>query len=295
MPMRTMKRFASIAHREWSIRWGTKRLRRGNREQLDGFRLPRRPRNLPFGISAFVRYRNEACTLEAAVRSALPFCDEVLLFDNLSTDASPLLAAELAREFPQVKTFSYPFECFPSTQGHSKLPANSVRSRSFFYNYCLSHARFSHVWKWDADQIVLPHVLARLRPLLQQCDILHGSGYDVYDMDALTLTREPTTHNEPHFFRNDFGYHYFMGEPCEFFSYPLVTGFRRTRIQSLEEPYFLHFKFALRANLGQGWDPDWKENAYFRDLVYARKAEGGHYTGPVPPEIDIIRSNVRQT
>lgn len=285
-----MKRYIDIATNECRIRWGDRRWQYSNREGLKEYNPAPRTEDAPFGISAFVRYRNEAFTLEAAVLSALPFCDEVLLFDNLSTDDSPSIASQLASRFLKVRAFSYPFECFPSKQGHSRLAADSVHSRSYFYNFCLSHARFSHVWKWDADQIVLPESMLALRPLLKTCDIVHGSGYDLADLEDLTLTVDPTTHHEPHFFRNVSPFHYYMGEPCEFFTYPAFVGGRRTRIGNLEQPYFLHLKFALRTNIGQGWEAGWAENPYFQELVRDRKAKGAPYQGAVPSELEVLRA-----
>gem|GEM_PF-3331784 len=286
-----MKRYFAIVQNEWAIRWGSRAWQPRNKEGLADFACAGRSGRRPWGLTAFVRYRNEAFTLESAVISALPFCDEVLLFDNLSTDESPAIAQHLASKYPKVRAFSYPFECFPSTQGHSRLPSDSVQSRAYFYNYCLSHARFSHVWKWDADQIVLPRAMANLRSLMRTCDIIHGSGYDLADLHDFTLTVEPTTHHEPHFFRNTAPFHYYMGEPCEFFTYPAWTRGRRTRIGNLEAPYFVHLKFALRTNIGQGWEPGWNENPYFQGLVNQRKAKGAPYTGEVPPELAALRAN----
>lgn len=274
---------------EVDIRIGPKRIRCNNLEGDEDYRI-RMPmkRNLPKGISAVMRVKNEEVYLEAAIQSALRLADEVVCVDNGSTDNTLSIAQSLAKEDSRVSVFQYPFDCFDSGPEHSSHPSNSVRSRSYFYNWCMAKANFSHVWKWDGDQILAAAICLEQKKVILSNDITHGCGIDLYSISPMVATKEPFTSNEPHFFRNSRGFHYFMGTPCEFFSYPRINAFRKCRITNLKEPYFFHLKYSRRDALGKGWVADWKEQAYFNHLVNERKSKGEPINTTIPMEFDLL-------
>ncbi len=108
-----------------------------------------------------IRVKNEEEFLYAAVHSIIDLVEEVVLIDNLSTDATPQIIEELAATYPdKVRTFSYPYEILrvgkenwdystnPETQDSPHLSAT-------YYSWCLERCTRSYVLKWDADMIAL--------------------------------------------------------------------------------------------------------------------------------------------
>ena len=62
-------------------------------------------------ISAMMRVKNEEAFLRASVESILPMVDEIVIIDNDSSDATPRVASDLARAWPdKVRIFSYPHQ-----------------------------------------------------------------------------------------------------------------------------------------------------------------------------------------
>ena len=276
--------------REYSIRFGAKRMYRKNLEKNGQFYLAsNRWIKKPPGISAIMRVQNEESSIEAAIISALRLADEVICVDNGSRDGTLDIALSVAAKDKRVHIYEYPFKCFESGPGHIDQPANSVHSRSYFYNWCFSLASYSHAWKWDGDQVLAQNVGASEKEYILNHDITHGRGIDLFSISPMVGTKEPFTSNEPHFFRNVFGFHYFMGDPCEFFSYPRIYGFRRSKIGALKTPYFFHLKYADRENIGKGWVENWREIEYFRNLVYERKSEGKILSAREPAEFNFLR------
>lgn len=278
-----------LAH-EYLIRFGAKRRYRKNLEKIEEFYLVsqkwlKRPR----GISAIMRVQNEESCLEAAIVSALRLADEVICVDNGSVDGTLDIALSIAAKEERVRVYEYPFKCFESGPDHIDQPANSVHSRSYFYNWCFSLANYSHAWKWDGDQVLAQHVGDSEKEYILDHDITHGCGIDLFSVSPMVGTKEPFTSNEPHFFRNVFGFHYFMGNPCEFFSYPRVHGFRRSKIGELKTQYFYHLKYADRENIGKGWVENWRELEYFSNLVFDRKSKGKALNEQVPAEFELLR------
>jgi glycosyltransferase involved in cell wall biosynthesis len=278
-----------LAH-EYIIRFGRKRSYRKNLEHKKEFYISsNRWRHKPSGITAVMRVQNEESYLEAAIISALRLADEVICVDNGSVDRTLEIAKFVARNDKRVRVYEYPFICFESGPSHIKKPPNSVHSRSYFYNWCFSLARFSHAWKWDGDQVLSQAVGSIEKDYILNHDITHGCGIDLFSISPMTETKEPFTSNEPHFFRNDFGFHYFMGDPCEFLSYPRLCGFRKSKIGTLDSPYFYHLKYTDRKNIGKGWVENWREIEYFRNLVFERKSKGKLLMERVPSEFGLIK------
>lgn len=275
---------------EYHIRFGAKRRYRKNLERKKEFYLltNRWTRRSP-GISAIMRVQNEESSLEAAIISALRLADEVICVDNGSTDKTLDIATSIAEKDNRVRVYEYPFKCFESGPSHMENPPNSVHSRAFFYNWCFSLARFSHAWKWDGDQVLIQEIGATEKEHILSHDITHGCGIDLYSITPMIETKEPYTSNEPHFFRNDFGFHYFMGNPCEFFSYPKLCGLRKCRIGQLKTPYFYHLKYADRKSIGKGWVRNWREIEYFSNLVFNRKSKGQILSEQIPVEFDLLK------
>lgn len=116
------------------------------------------------GITAIVRLRNEEEFAAAALRSILPFVDEVVVVFNSSTDRTPEIVAHFEREDPhRVKAFHYVPEVFPQGSAeHRSLPLDSVHSLVHYNNYALSKASFQIRFKWDGDMMAIPDAMERV-------------------------------------------------------------------------------------------------------------------------------------
>lgn len=108
------------------------------------------------GISFLVKVHNEEATLYESVMSltGLLISYEILIFLNACTDASAQIARALENTHPRVKVFEYNYTL--SRPGYETLATddNSLHSISRYYNWCLSHAKYKWVAKWDADFVM---------------------------------------------------------------------------------------------------------------------------------------------
>jgi hypothetical protein len=116
------------------------------------------------GISAFMRIRNGAFSLEAAIRSHMPHYDEIVAVYNRSTDETPDILARLMQEFgPRLRVFHYLPPVFPpGSAGHRNEKADSPLSLANYYNFALSRTRHAHVTKLDDDHVAMGEATARL-------------------------------------------------------------------------------------------------------------------------------------
>jgi hypothetical protein len=135
---------------------------------VDGYRF--KPDDLdkvgrPPGISAFMRIKNGAAFLEAAIRSHMPYVDEIVAVYNQCTDATPDILARLADEFGEhrLRVFHYLPAVFPpGSDGHASTPADAPASLVNYYNFALSCTRFAVATKLDDDHLAMPAELDRL-------------------------------------------------------------------------------------------------------------------------------------
>jgi hypothetical protein len=116
------------------------------------------------GISAFMRIRNGADFLEAAIRSHIDHLDEIVAVYNQCTDATPDILKRLAVEYgPKLRVVHYLPEVFPpGSPGHAREPANSPKSFVNMSNLALARTRFSVATKLDDDHLAIPDRLAAL-------------------------------------------------------------------------------------------------------------------------------------
>jgi hypothetical protein len=116
------------------------------------------------GISAFMRIRDGAFSLEAAIRSHIEHFDEIVAVYNRSSDATPDILARLAGEFgARLKVWHYLPAVFPpGSEGHKASPADHPRSLVNYYNFALTRTRFTHATKLDDDHVAMGEATARL-------------------------------------------------------------------------------------------------------------------------------------
>lgn len=116
------------------------------------------------GISAFMRIRDGAFSLEAAIRSHIGHFDEIVAVYNRCTDETPDILARLAQEFgPKLSVWHYLPGVFPpGSEGHRATPPDHPQSLVNYYNFALSRTRFSHATKLDDDHVAMGEATARL-------------------------------------------------------------------------------------------------------------------------------------
>ena len=79
------------------------------------------------GISAFMRVRDGAFSVEAAIRSHIAHFDEIVVVHNRCTDQTPEILARLEQELaPRLRVFHYVPEVFaPGSAGHRRTPPDA--------------------------------------------------------------------------------------------------------------------------------------------------------------------------
>jgi hypothetical protein len=162
-------------------------------EAVDGYRFA--PADLAVGarlpgISAFMRVKNGADFIEAAIRSHLPHVDEIVVVHNQCTDGTPDILARLGAEFgpERLPVFHYLPKVFPpGSEGHAREPADSPASFVNMSNLALARTRHRIVTKLDDDHLAMG---ARLAPLTQR---IRAAGYrlaPVLCISGLNLSRD---------------------------------------------------------------------------------------------------------
>lgn len=134
-----------------------------------------------------VRIKNEEEWLYQSVRSVVDDVDEVVLIDNLSTDATPDIIRHLVAEYPEkVTAFAYPHSIARQGREHIELSASrgdrrSPRLLSNYYNWCMARCSKPYILKWDADMVATPefhHAVTAFRNASQQ--VLWFPGLNVH-------------------------------------------------------------------------------------------------------------------
>lgn len=116
------------------------------------------------GISAFMRVRDGAFSVEAAIRSHIGHFDEIVVVHNRCVDRTPDILAQLEQEFaPRLRVYHYLPDVFPpGSEGHRTTPAEAPNSLVNYYNLSLSLTRFNHAAKLDDDHVAMGEATARL-------------------------------------------------------------------------------------------------------------------------------------
>jgi len=107
------------------------------------------------GISFIVRIRDVEETLYESINSlrSLTIEHEIILVLHLCTDKSPEIAIKLSNENSNVKIITYDKEV--SRAGYETLATDVDSDHSFitYINWCLKHAKYPWIFKWDSDFI----------------------------------------------------------------------------------------------------------------------------------------------
>ena len=110
------------------------------------------------GISALLRIKNEEHCIKQVLLDCLKVFDEVVVVDNNSSDDTLAIVVDAQLSIPdiadKIKVYSYPFDVARCGLDNYLCPEDSVHSLAYFYNFCLSKCRYSHVYKWDGDMFL---------------------------------------------------------------------------------------------------------------------------------------------
>lgn len=141
------------------------------------------------GLSFIVRVHNEEAVLERSVRSlgCITVPHEIVLILHRCTDRSADIAASLAAENQHVRTLTY--ENAISRAGYETLATDADSPHSFiqYSNWCIQQAKYSWVFKWDADFVASLPLIGFINTLIWEEKNMHIS---VVAKNSTTKNRE---------------------------------------------------------------------------------------------------------
>lgn len=194
----------------------------------------------PFGLSAFVRCRNEQDYIVASLMSIYRICDEIVVVLNNSTDHTGDLLKKLVVHYDKIRVLEYPHACSAVGPGYyERVTIEPSSSLASYYNWCLNATTFSHVCKWDGDMVATPE-FEQVRHLIAHEDVVAFDGYDVLG--------ERTTDNEARIFR----YNLQRARYVDWDLYEILRHDYRS-VYSLQTKCYLHLKLVKPEWLGKSW------------------------------------------
>lgn len=118
--------------------------------------------NKPLGISWIARLKNAEDFLEIVVESHIPFLDEIILVDNMSTDNTKKICLKLAEKYQKkIKFFEYNYNILPIWT--KNLIWNSLYSFSYYTNWCFSKSSYKYVMRLDDDNLLISQKWKKIR------------------------------------------------------------------------------------------------------------------------------------
>lgn len=121
--------------------------------------------NADAGISFMLRAHNEEATLEECIRSlkTLTVPHEIVVILHCCTDGSRDIAERLAaEEGSRVSVLEYTHALSRAGYEHLATDVDSVHSMSYYTSWCRAQCQLPWVFKWDADFIASPQLIAFL-------------------------------------------------------------------------------------------------------------------------------------
>ena len=262
-----------------------------NREGFTAYDLaPGHWRDRAPGLSAMLRVKNEQLSIAWCLQSIYTIFDEIVVALQNSTDETEQIVRDL--RLPNVRLLHYPFDSHPNGPGHDSYPADSVYSRSYFYNWTLAQTTRQWACKWDGDMVAMDDFAADLRRAMTEADIVRFHGVNLAGAHLDRYAVRKFTASEPRLFRVTESTFYYPGKTCEVFTYPKAAELfaSRPRTKALEKPAFVHLKWIKPEKLiTQAWPADWINHRHFRELI-KRGEPDEPYQGPLPGP---IRQNLR--
>ena len=112
-----------------------------------------------------LRAHNEEATIEQSIRSlvehlTIPY--EVVVILHLCTDRSEEIVTSLAATYNTIRILKYTIPISRAGYENLATDVNSPHSIATYYNWCKAQCRCNWIFKWDADFIATPGLLAYL-------------------------------------------------------------------------------------------------------------------------------------
>jgi len=143
------------------------------------------------GVSFIVRIHNEEDTLERSIRSlaGIEFPHEILLILHRCTDKSSDIAMSLALENPNVRVLAY--DNAVSRAGYETLATDVDSPHSFitYSNWCVRQAKYTWIFKWDADFVASGELL----------NFLNAIGWVEKNMHISIVAKNSTSSNREYY------------------------------------------------------------------------------------------------
>lgn len=109
--------------------------------------------NKPLWISWVARLKNSDDFLEKIIESYIPYLDEIILVNNLSTDKTKEICKKLVKKYPKkIKYFEYPYALWWYVWDKD-YPTNSIYSMAYYTNWCFSKSKYKYVMRLDDDNL----------------------------------------------------------------------------------------------------------------------------------------------
>ena len=247
----------------------------------------RQPRSRKPGLAALFRLRNEAEFCVAAIESVAGLADSVIIcLQGDQEDDTKEIVESWAAGRPEAEVYEYPFLSVPNGPGHGDQPIGSVHERAYFYNWCLSKVRRSHVLKWDGDMIALETFASDLHQSMRKHDYAMVQGYEIVSANPLRLSAaKPLTAAATRVF---------PAAAAEYSTADFCESLNVARSGPLLPPAYLHTKW-IKPEAGRyaAWPEGWQSIPHFVRLV-DRSRPGSYYEGVVPDALEHLSMSGEQ-
>jgi len=237
-----------------------------NREGFDAYNVEISALNRRSGVSAMVRIRDEEEWIYYSLLSIKDWIDEIVVVFNNSKDASEEIVRSM--NLDTVRIYQYPFDCFANGPEYEKNPEDTVYSRTYFYNWCLSKTSCSWVCKWDGDMVGMDWLGREIKDRIVEgkCDTITLYGVDIVGKELRRVGERVYTGAEPRVFKVTDKTFYKNGKFTECFCGP------RGKTVSIDKPAFLHFKWAKKIESATcAWPENYEQMPLFQRLLRRRK------------------------
>lgn len=203
-------------------------------------------------ISAMMRVKNEEEFLYEAVLSIIELVDEVVIIDNESTDATPLVIAGLLEQFSQkIRCFTYPYKIARYGEENIRLASTYAGRHSpsllmNFYNWSVSKCRYKFILKWDGDTIATAAFAEALQAFKTSSkQALWISGINLHPDRTHLISGRPHEDIEPRVFYRRLAHYDNSLTYCEALQSPYIGRFIEYS-DFCQAPAYIHLKFCKR-------------------------------------------------
>jgi glycosyltransferase involved in cell wall biosynthesis len=222
-----------------------------------------------------LRVKNEEQWIGPCIESIIDWFDEVVVCMQNCTDDTESIVRAFDNE--KISIYQYPHDSWPNGEGYAQQNPHNVKSRTYFYNWCLAKTSMTHVCKWDGDMVAMDWIGDSVHALLRKgIDTININGVDIVGPELRHVGARKRCAMEPRIFKAHSFTRYENGSLCEKLSG--IAG----REFTINRPAFLHFKWAKSIETAtQAWPDDWEQLAHFQNII-KRATPVAEYEGEYP-------------